>query len=150
MNNTFQRKGSTSNASVGISFENLTADFFSKKGLALVSPFPLEIGLHKKKKHNFDFGDISKKVIIECKSHCWTETDNIPSAKITTWDQAMFYFLLAPNEYRKIFFVQRDYSERRKETLADYYLRTKFHLIPQDVEIWEFDINQKIANCLKK
>ena len=33
----------------------------------------------------------------------------------------------------------KDICSKRKETLCDYYLRTKEHLTPEDVEIWEFD-----------
>ena len=51
----------------------------------------------------------------------------------------MYYFLVAPPGFRKILFVLRDMSERRQETLAEYYIRTYRHLIPGDVEIWEFD-----------
>lgn len=36
-------------------------------------------------------------------------------------------------------FVARDYSQKRKETLAEYYIRTYRHLIPQGVEFWEYD-----------
>ena len=51
----------------------------------------------------------------------------------------MYYFLVAPPGFRKILFVLRDMSEWRQETLAEYYIRTYRHLIPEDVEIWEFD-----------
>jgi hypothetical protein len=35
-------------------------------------------------------------------------------------------------------FALYDYSEKRKETLAQYYLRTYKHLVPKDVEFWEY------------
>ncbi len=44
-------------------------------------------------------------------------------------------------------FVLRDYSEKRKETLAEYYLRTHRHLVPNDVEFREYD--EKKANAIK-
>jgi len=46
---------------------------------------------------------------------------------------------LAPDDYRKTLFVLRDYSPKRKETLAEYYLRTYDHLVPSGVEFWEYD-----------
>jgi len=52
---------------------------------------------------------------------------------MTTWDQAMYFFYVAPAGYRKIFFVLKDYSPKRQKTLAEYYMRTKSHLIPNDV-----------------
>lgn len=50
----------------------------------------------------------------------------------------MYYFVASPNNFRKIMFVLYDYSEKRKETLAQYYLRTYKHLVPKDVEFWEY------------
>ena len=78
-------------------------------------------------------------MIVECKSHRWTSGDNVPSAKLTVWNKAMYYFYLAPNGYRKIFFILRDFSIKRNETLGEYYVRTYKHLIPEDVEIMEYD-----------
>ena len=52
----------------------------------------------------------------------------------------MYFFHIAPPEYRKILFVLRDYSAKKRGTLAQYYVRNYSHLIPDDVEIWEFDV----------
>ncbi|MDD3424468.1 MAG: hypothetical protein PHX32_08025, partial [Sphaerochaeta sp.] len=65
--------------------------------------------------------------------------------KMTVWNEAMYYFLLAPIEYRKILFVLKDYSPKRKETLAEYFVRTNKHLIPKGVEIIEYDEAEKIG-----
>ena len=88
-------------------------------------------------------------MLVECKSHKWTESGNVPSAKVTTWDQAMFYFHVAPKQYRKIFFVLRDVHKQRKESLAEYYLRIKPHLIPAEVEIWEYNEVDRSGKRLK-
>lgn len=149
MNKAFQRKGAKSNTHVGRKFEEATKDFFLTQGLCLQKNISVDIGLNGKKPHKFDLGSINRKILVECKSHTWTEGDNIPSAKITTWDQAMFYFYVTPSRYRKIFFVLKDFSSKKQETLAEYYIRTKSHLIPTDVEIWEFDETQKAAYRLK-
>jgi hypothetical protein len=82
---------------------------------------------------------MSRKKSFECKSHTWTEGGNVPSAKMTTWNQAMFFFHAAPLGYRKILFVLRDFSKKRNETLGAYYIRTNHHLIPKGVEVWEYD-----------
>lgn len=92
-----------------------------------------------KKEHAFDLGCGDQKIIVECKSHRWTTGSNIPSAKLTVWNEAMYYFHLAPREYRKIMFVLKDTCSRRGVTLADYYLRNYAHLVPIDVEFWEYD-----------
>ncbi len=92
-----------------------------------------------KKRRKFDLGSQSPPVLVECKSHKWTVGGNIPSAKITVWNESMYYFHIAPPEYRKILFVAKDYSPKRGATLAAYYLRNYGHLIPHGVEIWEYD-----------
>ena len=149
MNKPFQRKGAKSNTQVGRDFEEATRVFFLSQGLSLQKNIPINIGLNGNKSHKFDLGNLSKKILVECKSHTWTEGGNIPSAKITTWDQAMFFFYVAPLGYRKVFFVLKNYSPKKKATLAEFYIRTKSHLIPEDVEIWEFDEEQKTGIRLK-
>lgn len=63
----------------------------------------------------------------------------MPSAKLTTWDQAMLYFFLAPRRYRKIFAVKKHINPKTNESLASYYIRTHSHVIPDEVEFWEVD-----------
>jgi hypothetical protein len=145
MDKPFQRKGSQSNTQVGMDFEAKTQEFFKKLGMQLTPKYAVEIGINSRKNHQFDFGNGQKRILVECKAHTWTEGENVPSAKITTWDQAMFFFHVAPRDYRKILFVQKDFSIKRNETLGHYYIRTNYHLIPADVEIWEFDETNKIA-----
>jgi len=136
----FQRKGGKSNTHVGRDFEEKIRAYFQNQSIPLTPNISISIGINQKQKpHKFDLGNDTKKIIVECKSHTWTESGNVPSAKMTTWDQAMYYFYVCPSGYRKIFIVLKDYCSKRKETLCDYYLRTKEHLIPEDVEIWEFD-----------
>ena len=141
MSKPHQRVGSISNAHVGKDFEVLALDVFAARDIHLESKFKLPVGVAEiKKLHAFDLGCEEQKIIVECKCHKWTApNDNVPSAKLTVWNEAMYYFLVAPQGYRKILFVLRDVSERRRETLAEYYVRTYGHLIPEGVEIWEFD-----------
>lgn len=141
MNNPHQRIGAKSNAHVGRDFELAAQNFFSAQGLSLELNIKVPVGIgYLKKDHAFDLGCIDKRILVECKSHKWTTpNDNVPSAKLTVWNEAMYYFLASPAGYRKIMFVLRDYSEKRKETLAEYYIRTYKHLIPEGVELWELD-----------
>ena len=60
----------------------------------------------------------------------------------------MYYFKISPNDFRKIMFVLYDYSSRHKETLAQYYLRTYRHLVPGDVEFWEYNVETTHAEKL--
>ncbi len=108
--------------------------------------FKLLVGVGQVKKlHAFDLGSETGKTIVECKSHRWTEGRNIPSAKLTVWNEAMYYFHLAPNDYRKIMFVLKDVCQKRGISLAEYYVKMYIHLIPNSVEIWEFDDLSKVA-----
>lgn len=146
----FQRLGSVSNSQVGRDFEAITKSFFAEQNLVLSNFHKIPIGVGDQKKfHTFDLGSLDPKVIVECKSHTWTTGNNVPSAKMTVWNEAMYFFAIAPNDYRKIFFVLRHSSESRKETLAKYYLRTYEHLIPLGVEIWEYDIDLKNGYQIK-
>jgi hypothetical protein len=142
MNKPFQRKGAVSNAHVGRDFETKAQQYFTKQGLNLKHDVAIEIGIDKHKLHKFDLGNEQKKVIVECKAHKWTESDNVPSAKLTVWNEAMLFFHVAPSGYRKILFILRDFSRKRNETLGEYYIRTNSHLIPKDVEMWEYDEKQ--------
>lgn len=148
MNANFQRIGSKSNAQVGKDFEMAALNFFKSEGLSLEQNIKIPIGVNYiKKEHAFDLGCLKQKIIIECKSHKWTAGANVPSAKLTVWNEAMYYFVTAPHDYRKIMFVLYDYSSKRKETLAQYYLRTYKHLVPNNVEFWEY--NELTSNAVK-
>jgi hypothetical protein len=147
-----QRKGSTSNTQVGRDFESKSKGFLAKELKCALQPnFSVKIGINGKlkKPHSFDLGSNDKKVIVECKSHTWTESGNVPSAKMATWNQAMYFFLAAPKGLRKIMFVLSSYNQKRKESLAEYYIKTYSHLIPEDVEIWEYDEKNNNAHKMK-
>ena len=140
MDKPHQRIGAISNAHVGGAFEKNALLYFENQGMTLTENFPLPLGVSaKKKEHRFDLGSTSLKIIVECKSHKWTEGSKVPVAKMTTWDQAMFYFYLAPKDFKKVFFTLHDKRNTTGETLVAYYKRTHFHLIPEDVEFLEFD-----------
>ena len=130
----FQRKGSISNAHVGREFEQIVKTHFRNKGYSLTENFSVAVGVsYRKKPHAFDLGNNTDNILIECKAHTWTSGGNVPSAKITTWDQAMFYFAISPKEYRMLFCIQRDINPKSGKSLAEYYTRLRYHLIPTNV-----------------
>lgn len=140
MVDSFQRRGSVSNAHVGRDFESLAVSALASAGISVRKDFSVEVGVSAlKKTHKFDLGSESPPVLVECKSHRWTSGNNIPSAKVTVWNEAMYYFHCAPAHYKKILFVLRDERKTTGETLAAYYIRIYGHLIPDNVEIWEYD-----------
>ena len=132
------------NPIIGRRFEHTVRNYYKSQGVALSKQYEVPIGfLGKKKVHAFDLGSTNPSMIVECKAHTWTSGGNVPSAKISVWRQTMFYFSLVTGEYRKIFFVLR--STRNEESLADYFIDKCAHLIPPDVEIWEFDAEEDVA-----
>ncbi len=140
MVNNFQREGSESNTHEGREFENTAQKYFRKQKVLLEKGYSILIGVADRKKgRKFDLGSDNPSVLVECKSHKWTSGGHVPTGKMHIWNEAMYYFHLAPPEYRKILFVLRDYSDKRGETLAQYYIRNRGHLIPTDVEILEFN-----------
>ncbi len=146
MDKPFQRVGSRSNAQVGRDFELVAQRFFALQGVHLQLSHVVEIGIGSTKKpHAFDLGCSSQKWLVECKSHRWTAGHNIPSAKLTVWNEAMYYFHAAPHDYRKALFTLRDLRRGTGESLTRYYLRTYGHLVPAGVEFWEYDESTDIA-----
>lgn len=136
----YQRVGSISNSDVGRNFESVARDFFRQQDIALARQFSVSVGVESSQKNrSFDLGSDDPPILVECKSHRWTAGDNVPSAKMTVWNEAMFYFHLAPSHFRKVLFVLRHFSEKRGETLANYYVRNYGHLIPSGVELIEYD-----------
>lgn len=148
--NNFQRVGTDNNASVGRAFEADAITFFATQGIVLHTYLSVPVGIGSAKKpHRFDLGSENPPMLVECKSHTWTRSGNIPSAKLTVWNEAMYYFHAAPAHYRKVLFVLKDHQVKRGLTLAAYYLRTHAHLIPDGVEIWEFDSELKMAERIR-
>ena len=146
--NNFQRVGSISNAHAGSDFEEIARTFFATQGIPLARNFVLSVGVATQKKaHRFDLGAEDPATLVECKSHTWTQGGNMPSAKLTVWNEAMYYFHIAPAEYRKIFFVLKHL--RGDISLATYYLANYRHLVPEDVEIWEYCTSENSGARLK-
>lgn len=113
--------------------------------------FNVSCGLDEvQKDHAFDLGSENPKVIVECKSQTWTSDGNVPSAKMKNWVVAMFYFHMAPLDYRKIFFVERSVRPNTGESLLEYFYRTQTHLIPSEVELWELDRHSENLTILKE
>jgi hypothetical protein len=137
----FQRIGAVSNSHVGADFESVIASYWKQQGIVLMHDFSILVGQSGRapKARKFDLGSHDPKIIIECKSHKWTIGGNMPSAKMTVWNESMYYFSLAPRGYKKFFCVLTDKRQGRVETLAQYYVRCYQHLILTDVEVWEFD-----------
>ncbi len=126
----------------GSRFEALVQTFFASQGTRLRRDFVVLVGAHSEKRpRKFDLGSAHPPVLVECKRHTWTEGGNAPSAKLTVWNEAMYFFAAAPSKYRKLLVVLRHL--RRGQSLADHYVSRFRHMIPRRVEIWELAKNGK-------
>lgn len=143
--NNSQRRGAISNSHAGREFEEAARLFFKGTGISLTPAFSVEIGGRIKKGHNFDLGSEDPPILVECKSYTWTETDRPPSAKIGGMNEVMLLFSAAPTHYRKILFVLKHLRLKTGMSLAIHFIRGQGHLIPEGVEIWEFDLDAKSA-----
>lgn len=140
VNRPHQRKGARSNAHVGTEFEGRAQAYLARLGVVTKRGFKVTIGIREpRKEHGFDLGSDELNLVVECKSHRWTEGNKVPSAKLAVWNEAMYYLSLVPPSMKRILFVLRDVRGGDGEPLADYYVRTYGHLIPLGVEIWEYD-----------
>ncbi len=81
------------NKEKGDVFTQKVAEYFKNQGVQLTYEYRVDVGLSSKykKQHAFDLGN--SEVLIECKYYDWTESNNNPSAKISTLNEAMLYLL---------------------------------------------------------
>ncbi len=132
----------TSNRDRGSVFAKRVGEYLSKRGHSVHPEYQIDVGMssRRKKAHAFDYGNES--LLVECKFYDWTKGGNNPSGKISTLNEAMMYFHSAGAKYRKMVFISRTEKKgvRQPETFAEYYVRLNGHFIPDDVEVWEFDL----------
>ena len=113
----------------GRDFETLSADLLSAYfNVPFQVNVPIPIG-HPAKIHKFDLVSVDKRYVGECKNHTWTETGNIPSAKMAFLNQAVLYLSLLPFPAERFLVMPRSVHVRRTENLAEYYFRTYQHLL---------------------
>jgi hypothetical protein len=125
----------------GSELEEIAKKYFSDVRKVNLEKFSLDVGTMDefKKRHKFDLGN--EEILVECKSYKWRKEGGVPSAKITTLNEAMLYFTLVPVGYEKILFALKDYNPSKQKTLVLYYIEKNYHLIPQDVSVYEYNID---------
>jgi hypothetical protein len=97
----------------------------------------IEIG-NPPKDHAFDLASSDGQIIVECKNYSWTASGNVPSAKLTTLDQAVWYFSFL-HDRKCVLIMRRATHSKHHETLAEYYYRIHGHLL-RDVMLFELGI----------
>lgn len=88
------------------------------------------------KDHKFDLANKDRSIVAECKCYTWTDSGNVPSAKLMGLDEAAFYFNFLPYETMKILCMKYATYNRKSETLAEYYVRVHGHLL-RDIFVYE-------------
>lgn len=117
------------NPKIGSSFQESVAQWFRKKyNKDFVNEKKIPIG-YPPKNHKFDIVALDDTVAVECKCYTWTETGNVPSAKIGFVNEAAFYLSFLPDYYEKYIVMLKASHDIRNETLAEYYYRTNKHLL---------------------
>ena len=109
----------------------------TRYSVEFLTDHPIAIG-HPAKEHRFDLVSVDSKYVAECKNHSWTETGNIPSAKMAFCNQAVLYLSHVPKNMKKLLVMRKDTHPKRSETLAQYYKRINKHLL-SEVIVLEFD-----------
>ena len=82
--------------------------------------------------------NLEKRIVIECKCYTWTETGNVPSAKMGFANEAAFYLSFLPETYEKYIVMHKSHHPRHQESLAEYYYRMNNHLLGK-TKVAEFD-----------
>lgn len=128
------------NPAKGKSFQLLVqqamASYFGKL-FVLETAYPIG---RPAKDHKFDLASSDGEIIVETKNYTWTSGNNVPSAKMSVLNEAVFYLQHAPKKSRRVLVINMDRHPSRNETLAEYYVRTYRHLL-DDVSVMEFDQN---------
>ena len=75
------------------------------------------------KNYKFDLAEATGNVVVECKCYTWTETGNVPSAKIRSINETAFFLSFLPDTMEKIIVMAKATHPKHKETLAEYYHR---------------------------
>lgn len=128
------------NPAKGKKFQELAREVLSEH-FGIV--FGIEVGMpigEPQKNHNFDLASADRTCVGECKCQSWTETGNMPSAKMAFVNEAVLYLSLLPSQTKRFIVMRKDTHPRRSETLAEYYYRTYRHLL-YGIQILELDMD---------
>ena len=130
------------NPRVGKEFQLAVKEWFEE---VYTAPFEIErkIAIGRPAKlHSFDISSSDESIVVECKCYTWTESGNVPSAKMGFTNEAAFYLSFLPDDTERIIVMLHAEHLKRNETLAEYYFRTNRHLLGK-IKIYEFDLQTK-------
>ncbi len=126
------------NPRIGKRFEGLVRNWAEEQFNCLFVPeSPVLIG-DPPKPHKFDLVSADGRVAVECKCYTWTDSGNVPSAKIATLDEAVLYMRSIKYPAQKIIAMRYARHDKKQITLAEYFCERKGHLLA-DISVWEID-----------
>lgn len=126
------------NPRIGKAFQDLVSkrlkslyhqEFYSEYALPIGNPPKL---------HRFDCVSEDQCIVVECKCYTWTDSGNVPSAKLMGLNEAVFYMSYLPAGTKRILAIKKAIHPSKTETLAEYYNRIDGHLL-EGIAILEFD-----------
>lgn len=123
----------TSNKAKGDAFEE-----FAKRSLeayldqTLEHPEPID-------GHKFDLATPDKSIIVECKCLEWTVSGNVPNGKINNLNEAVSWLTKVASATQKILCLKRSVHPLKKESLAEYFVRTSKFLPDSKIIVIEID-----------
>ena len=95
------------NPRVGKEFQKMVCGLIEKE---TGSHFEMEVALpigNPPKLHKYDCVSLDKKTVVECKCYTWTDTGNVPSAKLMGMNEAVFYMSYLEPDVQKILAVKK-------------------------------------------
>ncbi|TES93511.1 MAG: hypothetical protein E3J87_02140 [Candidatus Cloacimonadota bacterium] len=132
----------------GKAFELKVSEALKKKYKKSFSEKAIEIG-HSPKKHKFDLVSEDEKIFVECKSLSWTKTDNVPSGKISTINEAVLFLAnIKKRQIKRIIVLRKDWSRKKKTSLSHYYVDHYSHLL-KGIIVLEYNLNTKKLEEIK-
>jgi hypothetical protein len=127
------------NTGKGRDFQNLAAEVLSQYyKVGFRTEYAVAIG-KPAKNHKFDLVSDDLQFVGESKNYSWTETGNVPSAKMGFLKEAVSYLQHLSQDKRRFVVMRRDVHPKRKESLAEYFYRLNNHLL-NGVVIIEIDV----------
>lgn len=137
------------NPKKGADFQEQVQKWFQEQyGLPFESEVKIPIG-NPPKDHKFDIVCRAKKIAIECKRYTWTESGNVPSAKMGFLNEAILYLSLLPEEYEKYIVMYSSRHEKKNESLAEYFYRMHYHLL-QGVKVAEYNPEEREFRVIRE
>lgn len=120
-----------SNYVIGKEFEDLSCKVLTEQfNTKLRDEFAsIKIGTNEEKEHDFDLASADQSIVVECKAYTWTEGDNTPSGKISTFNEAVYFLSFLPKDTIKILCIKKAYNSKKGKTLAEYYVSQYGHIL---------------------